>query len=152
MHIREAELSDLENLIILYNQLIPYQKLTLDNSIKKSFDKINNYPNYHIIVAEENKRVISTCSLIILPNLTHYQRPYAIIENVVTDEKFRGLGYASAIIEYAKKIAIKNNCHKILVQTRSIKKSTLNFYINNGFSKNETTGFQINIEKSENNG
>lgn len=152
MNIREANISDLDGLISLYNQLVTYQKLVNNHSFKETFNNIINFPNYYIIIAEENRKIIATCSIIILPNLTHHQRPYAIIENVVTDEKFRHMGYATALLNYAKEISIDNHCHKILVQTRSKEHETLNFYINNGFDKNETTGFQINFEEIENNG
>lgn len=37
-------------------------------------------------------------------------RPYAFIENVVTQEEYRGKGYASACLDYAKKISEEHNC------------------------------------------
>lgn len=151
MIVRKANYNDLKDLVCLYNQLIDYQNIVINSSVELSYKKILELDNYYILVVEEGKIVVSTCTLVIVPNLTHNQRPYAIIENVVTDLNHRGLGYATAVIDNAKSIAISNNCHKILVQTRSKKGATLQFYEKNGFNKNETTGFQINIEREEEN-
>lgn len=152
MMLREANFNDLRDLVNLYNQLVNYQKMLIDDSVETSYRKLLSLSNYHIFVATVEEQVVSTCTLIIVPNLTHHQRPYAIIENVVTDSNWRGLGYASNLLKYAKQIARQENCHKILLQTRSPKDEVLNFYRKNGFTDKETTGFQINIEWDEENG
>ena len=60
-----------------------------------------------MIVAEENVEIVSSCVCVIIPNLTHNQQPYAFIENVITDEKFRKRGLATQCLDYAKEIAIQ---------------------------------------------
>ena len=88
--------------------------------------------------------LITTC--VIIQNLTHSQRPYAVIENVVTDEKFRGKGYATSCLNYAKEIAIKNNCYKIMLMTGSKKESTLNFYRKAGYTDKTKIAFDQRME------
>lgn len=68
--------------------------------------------NHHIIVNEINGKIISSCGCVIIPNLTRNIRPYALIENVVTNEEHCGKGFASECHNYAKEIAIKNNRYK----------------------------------------
>ena len=75
-----------------------------------------------MIVAEENGEIVSSCVCVIIPNLTHNQQPYAFIENVITDEKFRKRGLATQCLDYAKEIAIKENCYKMMLLTGSKKK------------------------------
>ena len=41
-------------------------------------------PGYHILAAVEGGEVLSSCTLLIVPNLTHGGRPYGVVENVVT--------------------------------------------------------------------
>lgn len=76
-----------------------------------------------------------------MPNLTHGQRPYALIENVVTHEAFRGKGLATACLDYAKKLAIGENCYKIMLLTGSKQESTLNFYRRAGYNSEDKTAF-----------
>lgn len=42
-----------------------------------------------------------------LPHLTHNQQPYAFIENMITDDKYRNKGVATQCLDYAKRIVIK---------------------------------------------
>ena len=77
----------------------------------------------------------------IIPNLTHNQQPYAFIENVITDLNYRKKGLASACLNYAKEIAVKENCYKMMLLTGSKKESTLNFYEQAGYNRNDKTAF-----------
>ncbi len=87
-----------------------------------------------MIVAEENGEIVSSCVCVIIPNPTHNQQPYAFIENVITDEKFRKRGLA-------KEIAIKENCYKMMLLTGFEKKSTLDFYRKAGYNSDDKTAF-----------
>ncbi|MFC2331337.1 MAG: GNAT family N-acetyltransferase, partial [Treponema sp.] len=97
--------------------------------------------NHHIIVNEINGKILSSCVCVIIPNLTRDVRPYAFIENVVTNEEYRGKGYATECLNYAKEIAIKNNCYKMMLLTGTKKESTLNFYKNAGYNSEDKTAF-----------
>jgi GNAT superfamily N-acetyltransferase len=79
--------------------------------------------------------------LVIIPNLTHNQQPYALIENVITDSAYRNKGCATALLNYARDIALNNNCYKIMLLTGAKKESTLNFYERAGFNRNDKTAF-----------
>jgi GNAT superfamily N-acetyltransferase len=72
---------------------------------------------------------------------THGQRPYAIIENVITDENHRKCGLATACLDYAKKIAEQHNCYKIMLMTGSKDDSTLRFYQKAGYNAEDKTAF-----------
>ena len=92
-------------------------------------------------VAEEGGRAVSTCTCLIVPNLTHMQRPYALIENVVTDAAYRNRGLASACLARAKEIAIQENCYKLMLMTGSKEQKTLDFYAHAGYSSLDKTAF-----------
>ena len=74
-------------------------------------------------------------------SLTHNQQPYAFIENVITDEKFRKRGLATQCLNYAKEIAIKENCYKMMLLTGSKEISTLDFYRKAGYNSDDKTAF-----------
>lgn len=139
--IREIIAADYDNLMKLYTQLHdnPIPKETAE--IKEIWDRILHDRNHHIIVAEEDGKLVSSCVCVIIPNLTHKQRPYALLENVITDENYRRKGLATRCLDFAKEIAIAENCYKIMLLTGSKKESTLNFYRKAGFNSEDKTAF-----------
>ena len=143
--IREIIQDDLEDLLKLYEQLGPNPFVQVDEHILDVWNKILQNKDYHIVVADVDGAVVSTCTCVIIPNLTHNQRPYAVVENVVTDQNFRGKGYATSCLNYAKEIAIKNNCYKLMLMTGSKKETTLNFYRNAGYTDKTKTAFDQRV-------
>ncbi len=139
--IREINESDFKGLFELYTQLHGNPVPEETEELSALCRKILNDENHHIIVAEEDGKIVSSCVCVIVPNLTHEQRPYALIENVVTDESFRCRGLATACLDFAKEIAIKENCYKIMLMTGSKKESTLRFYERAGYNCSDKTAF-----------
>ncbi|MDL2232556.1 GNAT family N-acetyltransferase, partial [Ruminococcaceae bacterium OttesenSCG-928-L11] len=128
MHIRTICTNDLPGLLELYTFLHEDSVPEIDDSIWALWANILQDPNHHILVGEKDGRIVSSCVLVIIPNLTRGQRPYALIENVVTHAAYRGRGYASQILEAAGAIASGQNCYKIMLLTGSRQESTLRFY------------------------
>lgn len=139
--IRQIMKEDLDGLLRLYKQLHnnPMPEKTVE--LLQIWDAIFRDKNHHVIVAEENGEIISSCVCVIIPNLTHNQQPYALIENVITDERYRNRGLATQCLNYAKEIAIKENCYKMMLLTGSKKDSTLNFYRKAGYNSDDKTAF-----------
>ena len=98
-------------------------------------------PNHHLIVNEVDGRIVSSCVCVIIPNLTRNVRPYAFVENVVTHEGYRGNGYAGECLDYAKRIAEKENCYKMMLLSGSKKPATLRFYEKSGYNSSDKTAF-----------
>src|SRR5512138_1517536 len=126
MKIREAQKSDLKSLLGLYTQLHENPLPAQDEKIEALWEDILRDRHHHILLGEENGAIISSCVLIIVPNLTHGQRPYALVENVITDAAHRKKGCASAVLDYARGLAEKEGCYKIMLMTGSKEESTLN--------------------------
>lgn len=118
MTIREATKNDIDTLISLYSQLRPTDKFN-KSEMMRIMEEINNDSQTIIFLTEADAGdIVSTCEVVIIKNLTHSCRPFAIIENVVTDVSHRGQGYGKAVIDYAIRYANEMNCHKIMLQTR----------------------------------
>lgn len=139
--IREINENDFMGLSELYTHL--HSNNPIENNEKNFaiFNTILADENHHIIVAEEDGKIVSSCVCVIVPNLTHHQQPYALIENVVTDKAYRKMGLASACLSYAKQIAVENNCYKMMLLTGSKKRKTHRFYQKNGYNRFEKTGY-----------
>lgn len=86
---------NLDSLLRLYKQLNnnPMPEKTVE--LLQIWDAISRDKNHHVIVTEENGEILSSCVCVIIPNLTHNQQPYALIENVIADEKYRNKGLAT---------------------------------------------------------
>lgn len=136
--IKENELYDLLELYLhLHEESIPEKTEHLQNT----WNKIVQNEDHHIIVNEVEGKIVASCVCVIIPNLTKNIRPYAFIENVVTRADYRGKGYATECLNYAKEIAEKKNCYKMMLLTGSKKEATLRFYRNAGYSSSDKTGF-----------
>ena len=77
----------------------------------------------------------------IIPKLNRSVRPYAFVENVVTHADYRGRGYATECLNYAKAIAERENCYKMMLLTGSKKETTLKFYEKAGYNSTDKTAF-----------
>lgn len=139
--IREIRYDDFDGLMELYMQLHDNPFPEKNDEILKLWKDIIKDKNHHIIVAEEDGKIASSCVCVIIPNLTRGQRPYAFIENVITDQKYRKRGLATVCLDYAKEIAQKENCYKMMLLTGSKQESTLRFYERAGYNRNDKTAF-----------
>lgn len=139
--VREAETRDLDALLTLYTHLHDNPIPEKDNRINGIWLQIMTDPNHHILLAEAEGRPVASCVLLIVPNLTNGQRPYALIENVVTHASFRRKGFGTACLEAAVQIAKAECCYKIMLMTGAKDEGTLRFYEQAGFDRNEKTAF-----------
>lgn len=139
--VREIAKNDLDALLRLYMQLHNNPMPEKTTELLQMWNAIIQDKNHHVIVAEENGKIVSSCVCVIIPNLTHNQQPYAFVENVITDERYRNKGLATQCLDYAKEIAVKENCYKIMLLTGSKKESTLDFYRKAGYNSDDKTAF-----------
>lgn len=139
--IREAVQSDLDAILDLYLFLHEDNIPEKDEHLKNTWVQIIQDPNHHLIVNEVDDKIVSSCVCVIIPNLTRNVRPYAFVENVVTNEDYRGKGYAGECLNYAREIAEKENCYKIMLLTDSKKSETLRFYEKAGYNSSDKTAF-----------
>jgi ribosomal protein S18 acetylase RimI-like enzyme len=139
--IREITENDFDQLLGLYMQLHDNPFPGKSERVLAVWNNILADENHHIIVAEEDGNIASSCVCVIIPNLTRGQRPYAFVENVITDEKYRKKGLATACLDYARELAQRKNCYKMMLLTGARQESTLRFYEQAGYNKNDKTAF-----------
>ena len=139
--IREAKESDLLPLLELYLHLHEQRVPEQNEHLTAVWQGILQDKNHHLIVCEENGKIVSSCVCVVILNLTRNVRPYALIENVVTHPDYRQRGLASACLNYAKQIAQRENCYKIMLLTGAKDEATLNFYRRAGFNSSDKTAF-----------
>lgn len=139
--IREANRDDLKDILELYLDLHETEIPEDSEHLSDTWEQIINDENHHLIVCEVDGKIVSSCVCVIIPNLTRNVRPYAFVENVVTHRDFRGKGYATECLNFAKGIAVNNNCYKMMLLTGSKSEETLNFYKKAGYNSTDKTAF-----------
>ena len=139
--IREINANDFDGMMKLYTELHNNPIPEKDERVLSIWNRIINDKDHHIIVAEEDGVIAASSVCVIIPNLTRGQRPYAFIENVVTASAFRRRGLATACLNYAKDIAVRENCYKMMLLTGSKEEGTLRFYEKAGYNSSDKTAF-----------
>ena len=137
MIIREIRENELTDLLELYTHLHEDGVPECTARLQTAWQAVC----HHLVVCEVNGRLVSSCVCVIIPNLTRNARPYAVIENVVTHTDHRGRGYATACLAYAKEIARKEGCYKMMLLTSAKDEKTLRFYREAGYNSTDKTAF-----------
>lgn len=144
--VREAVREDLEQVLRLYLYLHEQSVPVLSEHLMSTWNQIVEDENHHLIVKAVENKIVSSCVCVVIPNLTRNVRPYAFVENVVTHGDYRGKGYATECLNYAKEIAVKQNCYKIMLLTGSKEQKTLEFYRKAGYNSADKTAFIQRID------
>ena len=139
--IREAAQDDLAVLLELLTFLGDNPVPETDTRAEGIWSEIARDKNHHILLGFLDGKAVVSCVIVIVRNLTHRQRPYALIENVITHPQHRKKGYGSRILAAAKDIAEQNGCYKIMLMTGSKQESTLDFYRRAGYNSGDKTAF-----------
>lgn len=139
--VRRVHCNELPQLLDLYRQLNPNDApLPPIDAVNAIWEEIQANPRLHYFVIAIDNRLVSTCALTIVPNLTRGARPYGLIENVITDVANRRQGYAGALLRAALNYAWSVNCYKVMLMTGSKRESTLRFYESVGFRRDIKVG------------
>jgi GNAT superfamily N-acetyltransferase len=93
-------------------------------------------------IAIENNKIISSCYLAIISNLTRKGKSNGFIENVITDEKYRKKGIGKRIITMAIEYGKQNNCYKIILQSSFKRRENHIFYEKCGFDGDSKRAFE----------
>jgi len=137
-----AKKEHLPMILELYKQLIP-EEIPIDINIANNIWKKIENNDIKYFIAMENNKIISSCYLAIIPNLTRNGKSNGFIENVITDTKYRKRGIGKKVIEMAIEYGKQNNCYKIILQSSYKRKENHIFYEKCGFDGNSKRAFEI---------
>jgi [ribosomal protein S5]-alanine N-acetyltransferase len=91
-------------------------------------------------------RLVASCVLNILPNLTRGSRPYGLIENVITHPEFRRRGIGQSMMQAVVEVAWQENCYKVMLLTGHVNEDVFRFYESCGFDRKGKQGFIIRAQ------
>ncbi len=141
--IRLARRADLAGMLSLYRHLNPDDPAPDLAKAEMAWLALIGSDLTKVIVADAAGVLVSSCTLVIIPNLTRGIRPYGLIENVVTHADHRRTGLGRAVLSAALGAAWAADCYKVMLATGSRREETLRFYEGVGFERGGKTFFQI---------
>ena len=131
--LRELEIDDYHRgFLDLLSQLTVVGDISFDQ-FKETFMKMKDSNTFVIEDCQTNK-IIASGSLLIEQKFVHNCRRVGHIEDIVTDQNYRGQGLGKWIIEHLMKLAQGNGCYKVILDCA---KENISFYEKCGFEQKE---------------
>tara|TARA_R110000787_G_scaffold120503_4_gene231476 strand:+ start:34 stop:474 length:441 start_codon:yes stop_codon:yes gene_type:complete len=124
--------ADAGDALLLYNELTVGPP-ALDVS---AFGLVIDHPGTSVYGTFVAAQLVSMATLHLLPNVLWDARPYALIENVVTQQSFQKRGLGRAVMEAAVAAAWETDAYKIMLMTGQ-KRGAKGFYKALGFSSED---------------
>ncbi|MEH6831615.1 MAG: GNAT family N-acetyltransferase [Sulfitobacter sp.] len=140
VHIRELHSDDFSAALRLY-QILTRDPVPVSES-HEAFNTVLHHPGTSIFGMEQDGTIVAMTTLHLLPNMTSGGRPYALIENVVTDPEHRGQGIGRAVLQACIDCAKSANAYKIMLLTGEAR-GARGFYEKLGFSGHEKHGLVL---------
>ncbi|WP_226023299.1 GNAT family N-acetyltransferase [Halomicrobium salinisoli] len=138
---RTAREGELDELLTLYRMLNPDDPELAPDDVADQWKEMLADDNLDIVVVEEDDTLVASCVLSVTPNLTRGARPFALIENVVTREDYRGNGFGKQCVRAAVDMAEQRGCYKVMLLTGAEAEWKRSFYEDCGFDRAAKTGF-----------
>lgn len=144
LKIRAAGVTDLPDVLRLYQQpdLDDGQTASLEEAVR-FFEKIQQYPSYRLFVAETDRRIVGTFTLLIMDNLLHLGAATAIVEAVAVDPQYQNHGIGRQMMHRAMAEACQANCYKLVLSSNQKRDRAHAFYESLGFTRH---GFSFSVE------
>jgi N-acetylglutamate synthase-like GNAT family acetyltransferase len=135
---RKAKFDDLRNIISLLledelGQTREHLTEELDNNYIKAFKKIDSDPNQYLMIVEQDKEIIGTCHLTIMPSLTFKGSTRMQIEAVRIAANFRGQKLGEWMMQVAFDYAKSKGASIIQLTTNKKRPRAKQFYERLGF-------------------
>jgi len=148
--VRLACLEDAQHLRELYIELADDHADALPAGAgvtREVLAEIAAQPTRRLLVAEiEGAQIAGTADVVIVANLTHTGRPWAVVENVVVSNRHRRRGIGRALMQEAVRRAQMAGCYKVQLLSGKQRGGAHEFYRSLGFEA-VAEGFKIYFDE-----
>ena len=141
MQVREAKLSDLENLSDLFNSYRMFYGKKSDIKVANEFlrSRIENKDS-KIFVCDLNNELSGFVQLYPIFSSTRVSK-YWLLNDLFVDIKKRGKGYSKLLIDRSKELVIESKACGMMLETEKSNDIGNMLYPSTGFKKNELCNF-----------
>ena len=141
MQVRDAKLSDLKNLSVLFNSYRMFYGKESDIRVAEEFlkSRIENKDS-KIFICEFNNELSGFVQLYPIFSSTRVSK-YWLLNDLFVDIKKRGKGYSKLLIERSKELVIESKACGMMLETEKSNDIGNMLYPSTGFKKNELCNF-----------
>ena len=141
MKVREAKLSDLKNLSVLFNSYRMFYGKKFDLEVAEEFlrSRIEKKAS-KIFVCDFNNELSGFVQLYPLFSSTRVSK-YWLLNDLYVDVNKRGNGFSKLLIERSKELVIESKACGIMLETEKSNDIGNKLYPSTGFKKNESSNF-----------
>jgi len=128
-----------------------YKQLNGSNEIEFNAEEANGIwdniekSDIKYFIAKEDGKIIGSCYICIIPNLTYNGKSIGYIENVITDINRRRKGIGKKLMEMAIGYAREKNCYKVVLQSGVKRTEAHKFYEKTGFNGASKKAFELRL-------
>ena len=141
MKIREAKMSDLDNLSVLFNSYRMFYGKESDLKVANQFLRSRiQEKNSKIFVCDVNNNLTGFAQLYPLFSSTRASK-YWLLNDLFVDAQERGKGYSKQLINEAKKLVLNTNACGMMLETEKNNKIGNSLYPSVGFKINRLSNF-----------
>jgi len=150
VEIRRLREDDLDGLLELYDHLHEIDlPAAQPETLQRVWRELCRDERTVYFGAEVNGRLVSTCNVTIIANLTRGARPYAVLENFVTHESRRRRGIGRAIISTIIDHCRAAGCHKAMLISADTRHAAHVLYESFGFDATSNRAFVYYLREEE---
>lgn len=150
METRELKTTELEELLDLYSHMHEADDpLPERNVVEEVWCQIQSTPHFTYFGTFDDRNLVSSCTLSVIPNLTRGCRPYGVIENVVTHSGYRCRGFGGTLLRHALSCAWRKGCYKVMLMTGRKTEEVYRFYETVGFDGDAKQAFLAKPKMAE---
>ena len=141
MQVRDAKLSDLKNLSVLFNSYRMFYGKESDIRVAEEFlkSRIENKDS-KIFICEFNNKLSGFVQLYPIFSSTRVSK-YWLLNDLFVDINKRGKGYSKLLIERSKELVIESKACGMMLETEKSNDIGNLLYPSTGFKKNELCNF-----------
>lgn len=142
IHVRTAERADIPRILELYAELQPSDPPIDEKAAVAVFESAaSRGVTYFVAVC--GARVVGTCYVAVIPNITKQCASIGFVENVITAADYRRNGVGRKLMSAAVDCAKAQGCYKVTLQSGIHRAEAHKFYESAGFDGGSKRAFEI---------
>ncbi len=146
---RPAMQADLPSVLALYAQPeIDDGSILPIAEAEAIFERMRSYPDYTLLVAEINGRIVGSLALLVMDNIGHLGARSAVVEDVVVEPALHGKGVGKVMMRHAMARAAARGCYKMTLSSNMKRFYAHAFYDGLGFRRHGIS-FWIDLPEAE---